>query len=120
MNGKLPASLAQLNQLEKLNMDDNLLIEPIPSELRKASFPKLKLFSISNNYIAKLENNQTYLSLKKNKIISAASAQNIQQQKIVFENLQGEEVKVADNLLSGQVITIKVVRKLWKQGKWRL
>ncbi len=101
-------------------MDDNLLIEPIPSELRKASFPKLKLFSIANNYIAKLENNQTYLSLKKNKIISAASAQNIQQQKIVFENLQGEEVKVADNLLSGQVITIKVVRKLWKQGKWRL
>lgn len=52
LTGKIPSSLAQLQHLEKLNLEDNLLVEQLPDALRAARFPHLKAFSFAKNYIA--------------------------------------------------------------------
>lgn len=121
LQGTIPNSLAQVSRLEVLKLDNNLLIEPLPSNLRETKFANLRSFDISKNYIKDIAQSsqlsQTYLGLMANNpIIKNNRENNSEQFRIVLVDRAGNNKK--EQLNAGEQVTVQAKKQRYKNGKF--
>lgn len=122
LTGPLPSTLGEAKNLEVLKLSDNLLVEGFLVNVpRTSKWNQLKTFDITRNYIpiTHLNNDAVYRNLQRgNPAIAKAANTNKQQFKIAFLDEKGLPTTKKDKLTPGAVITLKLVKQVYENGKF--